>query len=1109
MDNLNKAVEKSIYLFTKIYFCIIMISMQKDDFLKVISERIEESNLIKNTRKMLSERSSVSLGEVGGVAKVLLVQSLSVGSSEPTTTKITTKEETGKKTIYLTENIDEAKKYFEDWGIDFIVGTRHALSLREEKNIILSSFSDIFQKVISHEEYKGRILNIKVGDKLDLVWLANNLVESGYENIGKRKRVDEAGEFQIKGDFLEIFADKKYRVEFFGDQVEKIVGAGLPRPEKQGAETAPLREMEIFPFKIPEGDDFLIQYFENYLFIIDGEDNFRSYILTLFSRDGEEAFQGGVEKLKEIEDFIKKQKVVYLENFAVDEKKGINLHWFESKKFNGNTAEFLRYLKSESKPEFDARINPNIKKQIFIFSEKADQVKKFLVNNAMNVDGKRILVEKRKISEGVDFSDLGLVVFSDKEIFGEIKPQRGPLGARKRKKVDFSAITNLKKGEYVVHIDHGIGKFTGFGEISIDGIRREYIFIEYDKGDKIYVPIDQADKITKYIAVTNSPPHLSNLKTGNWIKIRKKVRENAEKVAKELIEAQAARAGEKSFYYVDDGKEQRILEKTFAYPETPDQKKTIEDVLEDMSKRLPMDRIICGDVGYGKTEVAIRAATRAVISGGQAVVLVPTTILAEQHLQTFRERLDQLGFKIESLSRFVKTADQKKIVDKIQNGGVDIVIGTHRLLSRDIKFKNLYLAIIDEEQKFGVKHKEKLKNLRAKVDILTLTATPIPRTLYLGLGGLKDISLIQTPPEGRLPIKTVVIKNDDEIIKDAISKEVERNGQVYFVHNRVETILAFAAKLKKLLPQVKFAVAHGQMKEEKLAQIMNDFANGKYDCLICSTIIESGLDISSVNTLIVDKATNFGLSQLHQLRGRIGRSSVQAYAYFLFDSDDLVGNAKRRLSAISEKEALGSGYELSLEDLNIRGSGNILGEEQSGSMQMVGVGYYLRLLEEAVEKIKGEETEKVSLIEIKIDLPLSAYIPNGFYKKEEDKIKAYQVLAGFENLEEVNDFENGLVANGELPVEYKNLIEIVRLKIKAKEVGIKSIIVKDVLGIGEIKIKKLYLEFDHVLNPEEVKKIFALNRHWYFGNMLVKIDLKDLGTDWLKKIFLTVENLRK
>ena len=1040
-----------------------------------IFSKIPPSKSIEDTVRLLERDDIIHIGEISGLGKIVLAEKI--------------KEMIGKKIIFLTSKKEDILGYLRD--LDIKDSSYEDIHLQDKGSLFLN-IKDIFNKTISPDSYKGKAVDIVIGKKIKLDWLANHLVSIGYERV---KKPGDRGEFNIKGDTLVIFSQNKgYKIEFFGDEVEKI--AEIRIGNSHGCS---LREIKIFPNKIPEGEDYLIKYFDDFIFIIDGEDAFRSHIFSIFQDEDGKISGEGVKKVKEIEDFIKRQKIVYLEDFTVDERKGINIRFLSPKKYHGNTSEFLADLKSELDPN-SIQMNPNVGKKIFIVSEKAEHIKKFLTNNGIDLDGKRISFEKLKISEGLKISEIGFTLFSDREIFGEEKK-------KKKRKVDFSALTNLKKGEYVVHIDHGIGRFAGFGEIVVDSIKREYIFIEYEGGDSIYVPLDQADKITKYISVGNTAPHLSSLKTGHWLKIRKKVAENAEKMAKELIEAQALRVGEKKFYYLDDSREQNILEKTFHYKETQDQKKCIEEVLEDMLRRNPMDRLLCGDVGYGKTEVAIRAATRVVASGGQVAILVPTTILAEQHMQTFRERLDQFGFRIESLSRFRSAKEQKKTIESLALGGVDIVIGTHRLFSKDIKFKNLYLVVIDEEQKFGVKHKEQLKKIRSGCDILTMTATPIPRTLYLGLGGLKDISLINTPPEGRLPIKTVVIKKDDEIIQDAIKKEVERGGQVYFVHNRVETINAVEAKLKKLLPKIRFIVGHGQMSDEKLAHVMNDFAKGDYDVLICSTIIESGLDISTVNTLIVDKATNFGLSQLHQLRGRIGRSHLQAYAYFLFDNEDLKGNAKRRLSAISEKEELGSGYELSLEDLDIRGSGNILGEDQHGSMQVVGVGYYLKLLEEEVEKLKGEN-DNIHIADIKIDLPLSAFIPDGFYKKEEDKIRSYQTLAGVEDEEELNDFESELKSKYEIiPQELLNLIDIVRLKLKSKKLGINSIIAKDALGMGEKKIKKLYIDFDHVISKEEVGAIFATNRHWYFGNMMTKIDLDYLGKDWLRTIFAILNSL--
>jgi len=1067
-----------------------------DKCLLILNKKIPPSIFLEDALRVLEKRGTFYFGEVSDLGKTLIADFIKGNSSLPV--------------VFITENTEDYKKRFEEWGIDYsLVGDAHVRPLRGGRKIFLADFKTMLRKVISPEQYENKVLNLAIGDELSFANITGFLTDGGYERV---KNLSDIGEFSIKGDLLEIFCfDGKYRLEFLGDRVEKIMIVGSGRDRS-------LQNVKIYPRNIDEGNDFLIKYFKNNILIFDGEDNLRSSVFSILVGKEGKISPEDIKKIKEIEDFVKRQKTIYLESFAVDESGGLpalpaqagqagkNLKWFGPKNYYGNTKQLINDFKSDYRSS-----------AVILVSERAEGLKKFLIQNEINTNEEKLIIEKGRISEGINFSSSKLIVLSDKEIFGEIKQ-------RKHKKIDFSALTKLKKGEFVVHLDHGIGVFTGFGEISIDGIKREYIFIEYAGGDKIYVPLDQADKITKYISVGNAPPHLSSLKTAHWLKIRKKVVENTEKTAKELLETQALRQGEKPFHYYDDFREQKILAKSFPYEETPDQRKAIEEVLEDMKMEKPMDRLVCGDVGYGKTEVAIRAAAKAVVSGGQVAILVPTTILAEQHLQTFRERFEDIGIKVESLSRFKSAADQKRIIEKINNGpastrgvestrggGVDVVIGTHRLLSSDIKFKNLYLIIIDEEQKFGVKHKEKLKKLRSGCDILVMTATPIPRTLYLGLSGLKDISVIVTPPEGRLPIKTIVIKNDEEVIKSAITKEVERGGQVYFVHNRVETITALENKLKKLLPKVKFEIGHGKMGEEKLAHVMNDFAAGKFQVLICSTIIESGLDISTVNTLIVDKATHFGLAQLHQLRGRIGRSDRQAYAYLLYDSNDLKGNAQRRLKTITEKGDLGSGYELSLEDLDIRGSGNILGKEQHGSMQMVGVGYYLRLLEEAVERLRGEK-ETVEIKEVKIELPISAYIPDGFYGKEEEKIRTYQSLAGLEELEEVKEFINGLKNTfGEIPQEFLNLVNIVRLKIKARKAGIKSMIVKDVLGMGEKKVKKLYIDFDHILTKEEVECLFSFNAYWYFGNTQIKIDLDKLGrgTEWFKKLDFVLEKLKK
>jgi len=1109
-------------------------------FLEFILKHIERSFLIKDIYEFLTKKGFVNIGEIGELAKVLLL--------------IYFWQKTENKVLFIANTKENSLKYIDylkNLGFNKFLNLSNdnicdILKIQENNDIrrrgalplIITSIDVLLQRTIAPENYKKNIISLKAGKNIP-EYLFDYLIESSYERV---KKVGKKGEFSIKGDIIDVFCEENpVRIEVFGNKIEKIYYFDPFTFKKIPGGTSAqdrLPELDIYPQNIQGDESFLINFFEGYLLIFDGKDRINNEIFALFQDENGEISSEVIRDLRKVEDFIKDQKRVYLEDFFIDEQKGVNLSWFAPKNYGGTISEWVLDLRNYQKKN----------KKVFIISRHPDKIKKVLSDNLINWGTERnigqqniILLSKintvgahcrvpycrasycrmpfsLQIKEGINMPDLGIVIFSDKEIFGDYKIKK-----QRKDKIDFSAITNLKKGEYVVHIDHGIGQFIGFSEVSIDKVKREYIVIEYLKGDKVYVPLDQADKITKYISVGNQVPVLSNLASSNWLKVKNKVKKNVENIAKELLETQALREAEKPFYYINDSDIQGELERNFPYSETPDQRKAIEEVLSDMEKRKPMDRLLCGDVGYGKTEVAVRAAAKAVVSGGQVVFLVPTTILAEQHLLTFKERLDSLGIRIESLSRFHSISAQREIINLLEKGAVDIVIGTHRLLSPDIKFKNLMLIIIDEEQKFGVKHKERLKQLRAGADVLTMTATPIPRTLYLGLSGLKDISLISTPPEGRLPVKTIVVKENEEVIKEAILKEIKRGGQVYFVHNRVETIEAVAAKLKRLLPNVSFRTAHGQMPEKELAKIMNDFIAGKFQVLVCSTIIESGLDISAVNTLIVDHSTNFGLAQLHQLRGRIGRGSKQAYAYFLYSEQDLKGNALRRLKSIAEKGELGAGYQLSLEDLDIRGSGNILGKEQHGSMQMVGVGYYLRLLEEAVERIKNQELrikkQGLKIEDVKIDLPISAYIPDGFYKKEEEKIRAYQTLAEFEEEESLNSFIMDLksknmppcasIVEKEIPQEMRNLFNIMRLKIRAKKAGITSIIVKDVLTVSGAKKKKLYINFDHVLSKEAVNKIFSINHNWYFGNTQAKIDLDKLGKEWLEKLQEMVKKLDK
>jgi len=513
----------------------------------------------------------------------------------------------------------------------------------------------------------------------------------------------------------------------------------------------------------------------------------------------------------------------------------------------------------------------------------------------------------------------------------------------------FSDLKGLKPGNYLVHLDHGIGKFLGFSTPVVQGSTLHTYVLEYAQGDKLYVPVGLERKLSRYIGFVE--PKISRLGSSLWQKVKKKVKEEAEKLAKELLEIYAKREIVTRPPYLPDDEIDFRIASSFRYEETPDQIEAIEEIKKDLEKEKPMDRLLCGDVGFGKTEVALRAMIKVVKSEYQAAMICPTTILANQHFQNFKQRLKNLPTKVAMLSRLQSKKEQKEIIQKLGTGEIDIIVGTHRLLSKDVSFKNLGLLIIDDEQRFGVRQKEKLKKMRASLDILSLSATPIPRTLYLSLSSLRNISLIQTPPVGRLPIKTFILPFKEKLIKEAIENEIKRGGQVYYLHNRVETIKGAKLLLEKLVPAAKIGIAHGRLKERELVKVMEDFQNKKIDVLAATTIIENGLDLPNVNTLIVADATRLGISQAYQIRGRIGRSHIQAFSYFLYGSH-LTGKTKMRLDALKEAEELGSGYKIALKDLEIRGAGNILGKEQSGNINKVGLNLYCQILSEAVDKLR-------------------------------------------------------------------------------------------------------------------------------------------------------------
>ncbi len=640
------------------------------------------------------------------------------------------------------------------------------------------------------------------------------------------------------------------------------------------------------------------------------------------------------------------------------------------------------------------------------------------------------------LSAGFDWPEARLAVVTDHEFF---QRYRRPVRVRHRSSGLVKECASLRPGEYVVHLEYGIGRYRGMQVITVEGSERECLWLEYAEQGKVFVPVENIDQVERYSSDQGANPPLARLGSGSWLRIKGKARKAIRAMAAELMEIYAGRKARPGFAFPADSPMQKALEDSFLYEETPDQLTTIEETKQDMEDTQPMDRLVCGDVGFGKTEVAIRAAFKAVAVGKQAAVLCPTTLLAQQHGETFNERYRDFPVRVETISRFRTPSEQKEILRRCAEGKVDVLVGTHRLLSRDVHFKDLGLLVIDEEQRFGVKHKERIKELKQQVDVITLSATPIPRTLYLALMGARDMSLINTPPRDRLPIHTEICTFSKQVLVEAILRELHRGGQVFFVHNRVQTIEGMAQLIRELLPNVRVAWAHGQMKEEKLEQIMLDFLDHQYDVLVATAIIESGLDLPRVNTIIIDRADRFGLAQLYQLRGRVGRSSHRAFAYLMTPPGErLTQDARRRLAALEEFQALGSGYHIAMRDLEIRGAGNLLGEEQHGHMEAIGFDLYCRLLEETVAELQGGGG--VAPLDVKVELRVSAYLPDDYVGDPQQKMDLYRRVARLRKpeacLRMAEEFKDRY---GLLPPPVENLLVIQRLRILAGRSGIQEI----------------------------------------------------------------------
>ena len=985
---------------------------------------------------------------------------------------------------------------------------------RTQPPLIVASATAAARKTISHSRFVAASHVVEQGMRIAPFELLRRWDEMGYRRAGV---VEVPGTMSRRGGILDVYppnCEMPTRIEFLGNQVDTL-RLFDPRTQRSlqmvmAVELVPAREDAC-----PDADA-LVDYLPSDCLVVLVEPGDVAASIGELDAEASEMRESQIEKgelaeeapvpyltYPELEARLQRIKqCLTLTRWPTEEGSPYHLAFASAPGYGGQLELFL----AETKELLRKR------RRVIIVSQQAARLGELLQEEDVFVSplsyleqppaaGSLALVQG-SLPEGWQMGR-DLILFTDAEIFGFAKQ---PRLTKPRPVHHRGLLPELSPGDYAVHVEHGIARFAGMTRLRPDGVEREYLSLEYAAGDKLYVPVDQADRVSRYIGSAGEPPTLTRLGTHEWERVKQRVRESAREMAQELLSLYAAREVTPGFAYSADTTWQQELEASFPYVETPDQMEVVRQVKEDMEKPKPMDRLVCGDVGYGKTEVALRAAFKTVMDGKQAAMLVPTTVLAQQHFNTFNERLAAFPIRVEMLSRFRSEREQQAILEGLESGSVDICIGTHRLLQHDVAFKDLGLVIIDEEQRFGVTHKERLKQTRKEVDVLTLSATPIPRTLHMSLVGVRDMSSMETPPEERLPINTYVSEYNETLIREAIIRELERNGQVFFVHNRVHSIGRVARRLGELVPEALIAIAHGQMAEEKLETTMVDFTHGKFDVLVCTTIIESGLDIPNVNTLIVNDADKLGLAQLYQLRGRVGRGNNRAYAYFLYSKGKrLTPAAGKRLETIFEATELGYGFRIALKDLEIRGAGNLLGPEQSGHIAAVGFDLYCQLLAEAVKELKaGQSSEDTAAMDISleplpsIDLPLSAYIPEDYVADITVRLDLYQRLAKTRSAEEVGQIGGEFRDRfGSLPPEGENLLYAVKLRALAAQAGIQSIsregrqiVVRFREGIG--------LARERLEQPRQGLKV---------GISQVRLDVTILGNKWQKVLQEVVEAL--
>ena len=903
---------------------------------------------------------------------------------------------------------------------------------------------------------RGGILDISIDEKIgvriefwgDEIDSIRNFAIMSQRSINTLDKIEiyPAHEYILETSIEEIC--KKIRKNITSEKQEEVIEEDIEQIKAGNY----ISKIDKYFDEFYKNQETLLEYLnENYVIALDEESKIKQRAINII-QDTNNLSKALIEKEKivpqalndimpynAVEEKLEKENknVIYLNKQDIITKKQSEKYTFEYREIN--------YYKSEIESLFtDLKNALQEEKNIYILvetKEKAKKLKEILEKEEIPTKieeklDKTIIVKSKekivtislgKLSEGYENFEINQIVISADELIDGGKRKR-TIANKAYKEGEKVVFADLKVGDYVVHRTYGIGIYIGVNTITADGTTKDYIKIKYQNDDILYVPTNQLDSIRKYIGGDTISPKINKLGSKEWSETKAKVKKNLRQVARELIELYAKREKSKGFAFSPDTPWQAEFEAKFPYQETEDQLRCIEEVKKDMESQRPMDRLLCGDVGYGKTEVAIRAAFKAVMDSKQVAYLAPTTILASQQYQEFKERMEEYPIKIELLNRFRTKKEQKEVIEKLKTGEVDIVLGTHRILSKDVEFKDLGLLIIDEEHRFGVKDKEKIKQYKNTVDVLTMTATPIPRTLQMSIVGIRDMSVIYEPPQNRKPIQTYVLEYDKEVIKEAITKEIERGGQVFYIYNIVDTISSKALEIQNLVPESRVAYAHGKMSGNEIENIMEEFVDGKTNVLICTTILESGIDIPNANTIIVENADRLGLAQLYQIRGRVGRSDRQAYAYVTYRRDKmLTEDALQRLKAIKEFTEFGSGFKIATRDLQIRGAGSIFGEIQHGHIEQVGYDMYNRLLNEVVKEIKGEKIEEEQ--EINIDINLSAYIPDTYIENASQKIEIYQDIANSRTEEDIRNIIDEIIDRyGDIPDEVNNLIKIASIK---------------------------------------------------------------------------------